>query len=62
LPEERAMFFSGHRTARTFRLYDIVASEDNREDAQRFSDYRRKRFADKGGEKTDKGSKLLRVS
>jgi len=56
------MFFSGRRTSRTFRRYDIVASEYNREGAQRVSDYRRKRFADKGAEKTDKSSKLLRVS
>lgn len=61
VPEERAMHFSGHKTASTFRRYDIVAREDNREDAQRVSDYRAKRFADKDGENADKAAKLLRI-
>lgn len=62
VPEERAMFFSGHKTTRTFRRYDIVSSEDNREDVAKVTAYRKRRFADKDREKTDKGSKLLRVS
>ncbi len=61
VPEERAMHFSGHKTASTFRRYDIVAREDNREDAQRVSDYRRTRFADSGGSDADKSAKLLRI-
>jgi integrase len=61
VPEERAMFFSGHKTARTFRRYDLTANEDNREDMAKVTEYRRRRFADKEGEKTDKGSKLLRI-
>jgi integrase len=60
--EERAMFFSGHRTASTFRRYDITARDDNREDVVRVSEYRKKRFADKDGEKTDKSARLLRLS
>jgi integrase len=54
VPEERAMHFSGHKTASTFRRYDIVAREDNREDAERVSAYRKKRFSGGGG-------KLLRL-
>jgi len=55
------MHFSGHKTASTFRRYDIVARDDNREDAERVSAYRAKRFADKETAKADKGSKLLRL-
>jgi integrase len=61
VPEERAMFFSGHTTAKTFRRYNLTSNEDNREDVAKVTEYRRKKFADKGGEKTDKGSKLLRI-
>jgi integrase len=60
--EERAMFFSGHRTSSTFRRYDITARDDNREDVVRVSEYRKRRFADKDGENADKSSKLLRIS
>lgn len=60
--EERAMHFSGHRTARTFRRYDLTANEDNREDMAKVTAYRKRRFADKEGAETDKGSKLLRIS
>jgi integrase len=62
VPEERAMFFSGHRTARTFRRYDLIANDDNREDMGKVTAYRKRRFADKGGEKTDSRAKLLRIS
>lgn len=62
VPEERAMYFSGHRTAATFRRYDITAREDNREDVARVSEYRRKRFADSSGENADSRAKLLRIS
>lgn len=61
IPEERAMFFSGHRTASTFRRYDVTAREDNREDMAKASEYRRKRFADKDAEDADKEAKLLRI-
>ncbi len=61
IPEERAMHFSGHRTASTFRRYDIVAREDNREDALRVSDYRKMRFADNERENADKSAKLLSI-
>jgi len=61
VPEERAMHFSGHRTASTFRRYDLVARDDNREDARRISEYRRGRFADSEGSDTDKSAKLLRI-
>lgn len=60
--EERAMFFSGHRTASTFRRYDITVRDDNREDVARVSEYRRKRFADREGADADKSAKLLRIS
>ena len=43
------MFFSGHRTASTFRRYDVTSREDNREDMQRATEYRRKRFGGKAG-------------
>jgi hypothetical protein len=62
VPEERAMYFSGHKTARTFRRYDVTVNEDNREDVARVTEYRKRRFADKGGEKTDSRAKLLRIS
>lgn len=62
VPEERAMFFSGHRTASTFRRYDITAREDNREDVARVSEYRRKRFADTDDENADSRARLLRLS
>jgi integrase len=62
VPEERAMFFSGHRTASTFRRYDITARDDNREDVVRVTAYRKRRFADKGGEKADTDAKLMRIS
>jgi integrase len=58
VPEERAMYFSGHKTSRTFRRYDVVASEDNREDVARVTQYRKQRFAAKDAAK---GSKLLRI-
>jgi integrase len=61
VPEERAMFFSGHRTASTFRRYDITAREDNREDVARVSEYRRRRFSDKAGANSDSHSKLLKM-
>jgi integrase len=61
IPEERAMFFSGHRTANTFRRYDVTAREDNREDMQRATEYRAKRFADKTAADPDKTAKLLRI-
>jgi integrase len=62
VPEERAMFFSGHRTASTFRRYDITAREDNREDVARVSEYRRRRFSDKSGADSGSRAKLLRIS
>lgn len=62
VPEERAMHFSGHKTASTFRRYDIVARDDNREDAERVSAYRARRFADKEPADADKRSKMLRIS
>jgi integrase len=62
VPEERAMYFSGHRTARTFRRYDVTVNEDNREDVARVTAYRKKRFSDNEGEKSDKDAKLLRIS
>lgn len=55
------MFFSGHRTASTFRRYDITAREDNREDVARVSEYRRKRFSDKPTEDSDSRARLLRI-
>lgn len=62
IPEERAMFFSGHRTANTFRRYDVTAREDNREDMRKATEYRAKRFADRNGADADKAAKLLRIS
>jgi integrase len=59
--EERAMFFSGHKTSSTFRRYDVTAREDNREDAARVTEYRRKRFADSGAANADKSARLLRI-
>ncbi len=56
------MFFSGHSTSATFRRYDVTGSDDNREDMQKATDYRAKRFADKSGENADKSAKLLRIS
>ena len=61
IPEERAMFFSGHRTANTFRRYDVTAREDNREDMNKATEYRAKRFADKASADADKSAKLLRI-
>jgi integrase len=61
IPEERAMYFSGHSTPSTFRRYNITARDDNREDMQRATEYRRKRFADKAASDADKSAKLLRI-
>jgi len=61
IPEERAMFFSGHRTANTFRRYNVTAREDNREDMRMATEYRRKRFADSEGADADKAARLLRI-
>jgi hypothetical protein len=46
----------------TFRRYDITVQEDNREDVAKVTAYRKKRFADKDGEKADKSAKLLKLS
>jgi integrase len=65
IPEERAMYFSGHRTSNTFRRYNLTDREDNREDMARVSAYRRERFtkrSDKSGGASDKSAKLLRLS
>jgi integrase len=68
IPEERAMFFSGHTTASTFRRYDLTDRADNREDMERASAYRRERFkaakdgSDKSGSASDKPAKLLSIS
>ena len=65
IPEERAMYFSGHKTANTFRRYDLTDHEDNAEDMARVSAYRRKRFkagSDKSGSSSDKSAKLLRIA
>lgn len=62
ISEARAMFFSGHSTPATFRRYDVTGSDDNREDMQKVTDYRTKRFADKSGSNADKSAKLLRIS
>jgi hypothetical protein len=61
MSEERAMFFSGHRTSSRFRRYEITARDDNRKDVVRVSEYRKKRFADSEGEKADKSAKVLRI-
>jgi hypothetical protein len=61
IPEERPMFFSGHRTGSTFRRYDRTSREDAREDMQRVTAYRRERFADDLGADADKSAKLLRI-
>jgi hypothetical protein len=50
-----------HRPARTFRRYDVVASEDHREEAAKVTACRKRRFADKDGENADKGARLLRI-
>jgi hypothetical protein len=59
--EERAMYFSGHNTTRTFRRYDDVASEDDREDVANVMEYRKRRFAEKDGGNADKRARLLRI-
>jgi hypothetical protein len=61
IPEERAMYFSGHSTSSTFRRYDITARDDNRQDMKSATEYRRKKFADKEGSDADKAAKLLRI-
>ena len=61
IPEERAMFWSGHRASSTFRRYDITDLEDAREDMKLVSRYRKKRFADKKGSGADKTGKLLKI-
>jgi len=53
VPEERAMYFSGHKNANTFRRYDITVKEDNREDMEKATAYRHARFkTETGREKT----------
>jgi integrase len=61
IPEERAMYFSGHTTPSTFRRYDLTDREDNREDMDKVTAYRKKRFADKKGKNADRSAKLLRI-
>lgn len=65
IPEERAMHFSGHSTTSTFRRYDQTASEDNFEDMERVTLYRKERMKgsqkDTGGD-AERGAKLLRLS
>jgi integrase len=67
IPEERAMYFSGHTTASTFRRYDLTDREDNRADMERASAYRRERFkaaraeSDKSSSASDNPAKLLRI-
>lgn len=49
-------------TASTFRRYDTTACEDNREDMEKVTESRARRFADKESADTDKLAKLLRIS
>jgi integrase len=61
IPEERAMYFSGHVTPSTFRRYNITSRDDNREDMQKATEYRRRRFAHTQAADADTGAKLLRI-
>jgi integrase len=54
VPEERAMYFSGHKTSNTFNRYNITAQDDNREDMKRATEYRQKRFAESRREENGK--------
>jgi len=60
IPEERAIFSPGTRP-RTFRRYDVTVREDNRENMERSTEYRRKRFADSSAADADKAANLLRI-